>query len=150
MKDTDLGVVERMSWEEAMWNYGNDKPDTRFEMKITNIKSEFIINNQKPANGELVANASFGVFDNAETILAIAVPEGHAYTRKQTDEITDWVKRPQIGMQGMVFIKCNPDGSYKSSVDKFYDAERLKNIATACNAKKGDIIFILAGTEERN
>lgn len=149
VKDTDLGVVERMSWEEAMWNYGNDKPDTRFEMKITNIKSEFIINNQKPANGELVANAGFGVFDNAETILAIAVPEGHAYTRKQTDEITDWVKRPQIGMQGMVFIKCNPDGSYKSSVDKFYDAERLKNIATACNAKKGDIIFILAGTEER-
>lgn len=149
VKGIDLGPVDRMTWEEAMWNYGNDKPDTRFEMKITNIKSPFRINKTCPATGELIAGAGFQVFDKAETVLAIAVPEGHAYTRKQTDELTEWVKRPQIGMSGLVFIKCNPDGTFKSSVDKFYSEDRLKAIAEGCNAKPGDIILMLAGTEER-
>lgn len=149
VKGIELDKVERLTWEEAMWNYGNDKPDTRFEMKITNIKSPFSIKNSKPATGDLISGAGFPVFDNAETVLAVSVPEGHVYTRKQTDEITDWVKRPQIGMSGLVFIKCNTDGSYKSSVDKFYSEERLKAIAEACGSKAGDIILILAGAEER-
>jgi len=88
------------------------------------------------------------VFDNAETVLAIAVPGAAEYTRKQIDELTEWVKRPQIGMQGLVNIKCNADGSFKSSVDKFYSEEKLKAIADAANAKAGDLILILAGKEE--
>ncbi|MBL7721338.1 MAG: aspartate--tRNA ligase, partial [Chitinophagaceae bacterium] len=82
-------------------------------------------------------------------VLAIAVPGCSEYSRKQTDELTEWVKRPQIGMKGLVFIKCNADGTYKSNVDKFYSEERLKAIADAANAKAGDLILILAGAEER-
>lgn len=89
------------------------------------------------------------MFDEAETVVAIAVPGCSEYTRKQTDEITEWVKRPQIGMKGLVFIKCNADGTFKSSVDKFYNEEKLKAIATATNASAGDLILILAGAEER-
>jgi aspartyl-tRNA synthetase len=141
--------VERMSWEEAMWHYGNDKPDIRFGMKILNIKSAFTNRGATDAKPELVAGANFGVFDNAETVLAIAVPGCSDYTRKQTDEITEWVKRPQIGMQGLVNIKYNKDGTLKSSVDKFYTEERLKAIAEAADAKPGDLVLILAGREER-
>jgi aspartyl-tRNA synthetase len=89
------------------------------------------------------------VFDEAETVLAIAIPGCAEYSRKQTDELTEWVKRPQIGMKGLVYIKCNTDGTYKSSVDKFYNEEKLKTIADAANAKAGDLILILAGAEER-
>src|ERR1700761_218929 len=142
-------VIARMTWEEAMWHYGNDKPDIRFGMKILNLKSEFTLEGKKPGNGELIAGAGFGVFDNAETVLAIAVPGCSEYTRKQTDELTEWVKRPQIGMQGLVYIKYNTDGSLKSSVDKFYSEERLKVIAEAAGAKPGDLILVLAGREER-
>ncbi|MBE7168952.1 MAG: aspartate--tRNA ligase [Williamsia sp.] len=141
--------VERMSWEEAMWNYGNDKPDIRFDMKLTNLKSPLKKEGVQRATGELIGGAGFGVFDNAETVVAIAVPGASEYTRKQTDEITDWVKRPQIGMQGLVTIKCNADGSFKSSVDKFYGPEKLQAIAASCEAKPGDLILILAGREER-
>ncbi|MBN9386132.1 MAG: aspartate--tRNA ligase [Chitinophagaceae bacterium] len=150
--------VERMTWEQAMWNYGNDKPDIRFGMKLLNLKSAFTrserINSQLEAvldegNASLISGAGFGVFDNAETVLAIAVPGCSEYTRKQTDELTEWVKRPQIGMQGLVFIKYNTDGSLKSSVDKFYNEEKLKAIATAAGAVPGDLILILAGREER-
>src|SRR5829696_7432543 len=116
--------VERMTWEDAMWNYGNDKPDIRFEMKVANLKSAFNKGGEIIATGELINEASFGVFDNAETVVAIAVPGALEYTRKQIDELTDWVKRPQIGMQGMVNIKYNKDGSLKSSVDKFYSEEK--------------------------
>jgi aspartyl-tRNA synthetase len=90
-----------------------------------------------------------GPLDGAETVLAIAVPGCSEYSRKQTDELTEWVKRPQIGMKGLVFIKVNLDGSYKSSVDKFYNEEKLKAIADAVNAKSGDLVLILAGTEEK-
>jgi aspartyl-tRNA synthetase len=141
--------LERMTWEQAMWHYGNDKPDIRFGMKITNFKSAFTLGGKRIANGELINGAGFGVFDNAETVLAIAVPGCSEYTRKQTDELTEWVKRPQIGMQGLVYIKCNTDGTLKSPVDKFYNEDRLKAIAAAAGAEPGDLILVLAGREER-
>jgi aspartyl-tRNA synthetase len=141
--------VARMTWEEAMWRYGNDKPDIRFEMMLCNLKKPDTVFTDRTDHRDLIADAGFNVFDNAETVLAIAVPGASEYTRKQTDEITDWVKRPQIGMQGMVTIKCNTDGTFKSSVDKFYSEDRLKAIAHACRAVAGDLILILAGAEER-
>jgi len=141
--------VERMTWEDAMWNYGNDKPDIRFGMNICNIKKPSSVYVNKSGNEALINNAGFKVFDEAETVLAIAVPGCNEYTRKQTDELTEWVKRPQNGMKGLVFVKCNTDGTYKSSVDKFYSEERLKAIAEATNAGSGDLILILAGAEER-
>jgi len=142
-------TIARMTFDEAMWHYGNDKPDIRFGMRLLNLKSEFTLDGKKPATGELIKDAGFGVFDNAETVVAIAVPGCSEYTRKQTDELTEWVKRPQIGMQGLVYIKCNTDGSLKSSVDKFYSEDRLKAIAGAVGAQKGDLILVLAGREER-
>jgi aspartyl-tRNA synthetase len=142
-------AVQRMSWEDAMWNYGIDKPDIRFDMKVANLKSAFNKGGEIPAIGELIKGAGFGVFDSAETVLAIAIPGAADYTRKQIDELTDWVKRPQIGMQGMVNIKYNADGTLKSSVDKFYNEDRLKAIATFTKAQPGDLILILAGAEER-
>ncbi|HZE85159.1 MAG TPA: aspartate--tRNA ligase, partial [Puia sp.] len=169
-------TIARMSWEEAMWRYGNDKPDIRYGMELLNLKSAFILSGavgtagsaesvgggaarsvsggaagagKGNGDGALIAGAGFGVFDNAETVLAIAVPGCSEYTRKQTDELTEWVKRPQIGMQGLVTIKYNTDGSLKSSVDKFYNEDKLKAIATAAGAGPGDLILILAGREEK-
>jgi aspartyl-tRNA synthetase len=142
-------AIERMTWEDAMWQFGNDKPDIRFGMKIANLKSAFLKGGRIEATGDLIKGAGFGVFDNAETVLAIAAPGCSEYTRKQTDELTEWVKRPQIGMQGLVYIKCNADGTYKSSVDKFYTEDKLKAIADAAGAKAGDLVLILAGKEER-
>lgn len=141
--------VERTTWEEAMWTYGNDKPDIRFGMKLCNIKFPAHTFPTKTNLNELVAGSGFGVFENAETVVAIAVPGCSEYTRKQTDELTDWVKRPQIGMLGLAFIKCNADGTYKSSFDKFFTEEKLKAIADASGAQKGDLVLILAGAEER-
>lgn len=141
--------VERMTWENAMWQFGNDKPDIRFGMKLANLKSAFLKEGKIAATGELINGAGFGVFDQAETVLAIAVPGCAEYTRKQTDELTEWVKRPQIGMQGLIYIKCNLDGSYKSSVDKFYTEDKLKFIADSAGACAGDLVLILAGREER-
>ncbi|MDE3143055.1 MAG: aspartate--tRNA ligase [Bacteroidota bacterium] len=141
--------VERMSWEEAMWQFGNDKPDIRFGMKICNLKFPQHTFPSKQNQSALITGVDFKVFDEAETVVAIAVPGCSEYTRKQTDEITEWVKRPQIGMKGLVFIKCNADGTFKSSVDKFYNEEKLKAIAAATNASAGDLILILAGAEER-
>ena len=142
-------LVERMSWEDAMWQFGNDKPDIRFGMKIANLKSAFLKGGKISAVGEFINGAGFGVFDNAETVLAIAAPGCSEYTRKQTDELTEWVKRPQIGMNGLIYIKCNVDGTYKSSIDKFYTEEKLKSIADAAGAVAGDLVLILAGREER-
>ncbi|HVV05129.1 MAG TPA: aspartate--tRNA ligase [Puia sp.] len=150
VKDIDYTEkVERITWEQAMWEYGNDKPDIRFGMKLANLKSAFQRGGKITAHGELINGAGFGVFDNAETVLAIAAPGCAEYTRKQTDELTEWVKRPQIGMQGLVFIKYNTDGTLKSSVDKFYNEEKLKAIAAAAGAVPGDLVLILAGREER-
>jgi aspartyl-tRNA synthetase len=115
-------TVTRITWEDAMWRYGNDKPDIRFGMTLCNLKKPDTVFTDRKDHRDLIEGAGFNVFDNAETVLAIAVPGASEYTRKQTDEITEWVKRPQIGMQGMVTVKCNADGSFKSSVDKFYPA----------------------------
>ena len=142
-------AVQRMTWEDAMWHYGNDKPDIRFDMKLLNLKKPATVYTDKTDSSALINGADFKVFDEAETVLAIAVPGCSEYSRKQTDELTEWVKRPQIGMKGLVFIKCNTDGSYKSSVDKFYTEDKLKAIAEAANAKAGDLVLILAGAEER-
>lgn len=142
-------TVPRMTWEDAMWQYGNDKPDIRFGMQLLNIKSAFTLDGKLTATGELIAGTEFKVFNDAETVLAIAVPGCAEYTRKQTDELTEWVKRPQIGMQGLVFIKYNADGTCKSSVDKFFTEAQQKAIATAAGAQPGDLVLILAGHEER-
>lgn len=142
-------IVERMTWEDAMWRYGNDKPDIRFDISILNLKKPASVFVGKQDRADLISGVDFKVFDEAETVVAIAVPGCAEYSRKQTDELTEWVKRPQIGMKGLVFIKVNTDGTYKSSVDKFYSEERLKAIAEAANAKAGDLILILAGSEER-
>jgi aspartyl-tRNA synthetase len=142
-------TVQRMTWEDAMWQYGNDKPDIRFGMEVCNLKKPAHVFANKKDFAELINGVEFKVFDEAETVVAIAVPGCSEYSRKQTDELTEWVKRPQIGMKGMVFIKCNTDGSFKSSVDKFYTEDKLKAIAAAANSKAGDMILILAGAEER-
>ncbi len=165
VKGIDLALgktdkVERMTWEDAMFNYGNDKPDIRFDMKICNLKyPSHLFNGKNPkVSEELLSIPPLGG-GGAETIVAIAIPGCSEYSRKQTDELTEWVKRPQIGMKGLVFIKClpaeasakegNPNGTFKSSVDKFYTEDKLKAIAEAANAKAGDLILILAGAEEK-
>jgi aspartyl-tRNA synthetase len=140
--------IEVMSWEQAMWHYGNDKPDIRFGMKVANLKTAFKKDGVQ-ATGELINDAGFAVFDNAETVVAIAIPGAASYSRKQLDELTDWVKRPQIGMQGIVNIRHNTDGTYKSSIDKFYNEEKLKAIAEFCSAAPGDLVLMLAGKEEK-
>jgi aspartyl-tRNA synthetase len=129
-------TVQRMTWQDAMHTYGNDKPDIRFDMKLNHIN-------------DLVKNKGFKVFDDAELVVAICAKNCSEYTRKQLDELTDWVKRPQIGMSGLAYIKYNTDGTLKSSVDKFYTEEDLKKIATQCNAEAGDLIFIMSGTYEK-
>lgn len=141
--------VERMTWEDAMWQYGNDKPDIRFAMTITNLKKPTYVFASKHDQQTLIDGAGFKVFDEAETVLAIAAAGCADYTRKQTDELTEWVKRPQIGMKGLVFIKYNADNTIKSSIDKFYNEQRLRAIVDVMKAKPGDLILILAGPEER-
>jgi len=142
-------TIERMTWEDAMWQYGNDKPDIRFGMSICTLKKPTTVFYDKADQSALINDAGFVVFDGAESVMAIAVPGGAVFTRKQLDELTEWVKRPQIGMKGLAYIRANEDGSYKSSIDKFYSEERLKAIAEASGAQKGDIVLILAGAEER-
>lgn len=133
----------RMTWHEAMWNYGNDKPDLRFEMTINNCK----------ANGELhfdtLKDIDFKVFTDAEAVLAITVPGAAEYTRKQLDELTEWVKRPQIGMTGLIYMRVNVDGTCKSSIDKFMNESQQKELATFCKANPGDLVLVLAGGEDR-
>ncbi|MBS1920453.1 MAG: aspartate--tRNA ligase [Bacteroidetes bacterium] len=140
--------LERMSWEDAMRYYGNDKPDIRFGMKLTELKSNYSGEDRNIFKKEIEASG-FKVFNDAELVGAISVPGCCDYTRKQTDELTEWVKRPQIGMAGLVFAKYHSDGSLKSSVDKFFDESTLKSLAEKCQAKPGDLILILAGKEER-
>ncbi|GAB3361898.1 aspartate--tRNA ligase [Arachidicoccus ginsenosidivorans] len=141
--------IIRLSWEEAMWRYGNDKPDIRFGMELANLKFPAHTFPTKPAVEGIFEGVDFKVFNEAETVVAIAVPGGAEYTRKELDELTAWVKRPQIGMMGLVYIKCQSDGTYKSSVDKFYDSDRLSIIAGKAGAVAGDLVLILAGKEER-
>lgn len=133
----------RMTWDDAMLHYGNDKPDTRFEMTINNCKSS------NKVNCTALNGLEFKVFNEAESILAITVPNAVDYTRKQIDELTDWVKRPQIGMTGLIYLKLNTDGTIKSSIDKFLDEESRSALATFCKANEGDLILILAGQEDK-
>lgn len=128
--------LPRMRWYDAMDNYGSDKPDIRFGMTIKDLTSA-------------VKGCGFSVFDTAEYIGAIAVPGCAEYTRKQLDELTEWVKRPQVGAKGLVYIKLNADGSIKSSVDKFYSAEKLQEIAGVCGAQKGDLLLVLCGPKRK-
>ena len=128
--------IPRMSWYDAMDNYGSDKPDIRFGMKINNITS-------------LAQGHGFSVFDSVEYVGAIAVEGAAEYTRKQLDELTEWVKRPQIGAKGLVYIKCNADGTFKSSVDKFYSQEQVKAMAEQAGAKSGDLVLILCGAKRK-
>ncbi len=141
--------VQRMSWSEAMCNYGNDKPDTRFGLRLANFKSAFENYGNDQEAVKLFEASGFKVFNEAEAVLAIAVPDAGGYSRKQLDELTEWVKRPQIGMAGLAYIRYNMDGSLKSSVDKFFQEEQLKILAEKCKAKPGDLVLILAGREER-
>jgi aspartyl-tRNA synthetase len=139
-------TIQRMTWEEAMWQYGNDKPDIRFGMKLTNFKTKGTVH-LDAINSD--AEGGFKVTAEAETILGIVVKAGAAYTRKQLDELTEWVKRPQIGMTGLLYFRVNEDGTFKSSVDKFYSEAQQQKIATAASAEKGDIVLVLCGREER-
>jgi aspartyl-tRNA synthetase len=132
VKNIDIAALPRITYADAMRYYGSDKPDIRFEMKFVELK-------------QLVGGHNFVVFDSAEYVGAICAEGCASYTRKQLDELTDFVKRPQIGAKGLVYIKCEADGSFKSSVDKFYSPDDLKTIADAANAKPGDLILILAG-----
>ena len=126
----------RMTYAEAMEKYGSDKPDIRFALEFVDLNSA--------AKGK-----GFGIFDEAEQVLAINAQDCAGYTRKQLDKLTDWVKRPQIGAKGMIYLKCNEDGTYKSSVDKFYSQENLAEWAQAANAKPGDLLLVLSGDLEK-
>jgi aspartyl-tRNA synthetase len=122
----------RMLYDDAMRLYGNDKPDIRFGMEFGELN-------------EVAQHKDFNVFNSAELVVGIAVPGGNSYTRKEIDKLIDWVKRPQVGALGMVYCRCNEDGTYKSSVDKFYNQDDLAKWAEETGAKKGDLICVLSG-----
>ncbi|MDD5185595.1 MAG: aspartate--tRNA ligase, partial [Paludibacter sp.] len=122
----------RMTWEDGMKYYGSDKPDIRFEMKFVELKDH-------------VSGHDFVVFDSANYVAGICATGCTSYTRKQLDELTDFVKKPQIGGKGLVYIRCEADGTFKSSVDKFYSQEDFKNIASAMHAQPGDLLLLMSG-----
>jgi aspartyl-tRNA synthetase len=136
VKGIDIPTLSRMTYADAMKYYGNDKPDIRFEMKFVEMNS-------------IVKGQNFKVFDDAQLVVGICAKGAAEYTRKQLDELTEFVKRPQIGATGLVYARYNADGTIKSSVDKFYNEEELKKWAAAFNAQPGDLILILAGEENR-
>ena len=138
IRGIDLPPLERMTWNEAMKRFGSDKPDLRFGMEFIELKETFS------------GKGSFSVFDDAQYIGGICVPGCAHYSRKQLDELTDFVKRPQIGAKGLVYIKYNEDGSIKSSIDKFYSEEVLRHVLQKANAKAGDLMLILSGDKPNN
>ena len=131
-KGLDMPAFDRMTYADAMNLYGSDKPDTRFGMSFNYITEE--------AQGK-----GFGIFDSAESVIAINVKDGNSYTRKEIDKLTDFVKSQQVGAKGLIYCRCNEDGSFKSSVDKFYDQVALGQWASVCGAEANDIIFVLSG-----
>ncbi|PRY89621.1 aspartate--tRNA ligase [Mongoliibacter ruber] len=135
VKGIELEEVKRMTFADAMKYYGNDKPDLRFDMKFSELN-------------ELTQNKGFAIFDQAELVLGICAKGAAEYTRKQLDELTNWVKRPQIGAKGLVYVKCNADGTFKSSVDKFYNQDDLKAWADTMGAEPGDLLLVLSGDEK--
>ncbi|WP_291151083.1 aspartate--tRNA ligase [Flavobacterium sp. UBA7680] len=132
IKGIEVDKFPRITYDYAMKTYGNDKPDIRFGMKFGELN-------------EFAQHKEFPVFNSAELVVGIAVPGAGNYTRKEIDGLIDWVKRPQVGASGMVYVKCNEDGTFKSSVDKFYDNDDLANWAKATEANSGDMIFVLSG-----
>lgn len=136
VKGIDIPEVPRMSYDHAMKYYGSDKPDTRFEMKFVELN-------------DVAKGKGFGIFDDAELVVGICAKGCAGYTRKQVDELTDYVKRPQVGAKGMVYARYNEDGTFKSSVDKFYDQEALKAWAEKMNAAPGDLMLLMSGEEEK-
>jgi aspartyl-tRNA synthetase len=136
IKGIEVEKFPRMTYEHAMKTYGNDKPDIRFGMEFGELN-------------EFAKHKDFPVFNVAELVVGIAVPGAGNYTRKEIDALIDWVKRPQVGASGMVYAKCNDDGTFKSSVDKFYDQEDLANWAKTTGAKPGDMIFVLSGPADK-
>lgn len=139
VKNMDIPEVPRMTYANAMKYYGNDKPDIRFEMKLVELNS---------SENNLVAGKNFKIFDEAELVVAICAKACAEYTRKQIDELTEWVKRPQIGMSGLVWARWNAEG-IKSSVDKFYSQDDVKAWFEAAGGNEGDLILILAGEENK-
>ncbi|WP_396194659.1 aspartate--tRNA ligase [Flavobacterium sp.] len=136
IKGIDVAEFPRITYDYAMKTYGNDKPDIRFEMKFGELNA-------------VAQHKDFAVFNSAELVVGIAAPGCASYTRKEIDALIDWVKRPQVGASGMVYVKCEEDGTYKSSVDKFYDQDDLKKWAEATNAKAGDLILVLSGNANK-
>jgi aspartyl-tRNA synthetase len=132
VRNIEFGDFPRMTFDHAMKTYGNDKPDIRFGMEFGELN-------------ESAKHREFKVFNSAELVVGIAVPGGASMTRKEIDKLIDWVRRPQIGALGMVYVKCNEDGSFKSSVDKFYETEDLEKWAEVTGAKPGDLICVLSG-----
>lgn len=136
IKGIEVEKFPRITYDYAMKTYGNDKPDIRFDMKFGELN-------------EVSQNKDFPVFNAAELVVGIAAPNCAAYTRKEIDALIEWVKRPQVGASGMVYVKCEADGSYKSSVDKFYDQDDLAKWAAITGAKAGDMIFVLSGPADK-
>ena len=136
IKGIEVDKFPRITYDYAMKTYGNDKPDIRFEMKFGELNA-------------VAQHKDFPVFNSAELVVGIAAPGCASYTRKEIDALIDWVKRPQVGASGMVYVKCEEDGSFKSSVDKFYDQEDLKKWAEITNAKPGDLILVLSGNADK-
>ena len=132
IKGVEVSAFPRMSYDEAIKTYGNDKPDIRFGMRFKELN-------------DLAQGKGFGVFDSQELVVGIAVPSAAEMSRKEIDALIDWVKRPQIGAKGLVYVKCNADGSFKSSVDKFFNPQALAAWAAHCEAQAGDLILILSG-----
>lgn len=133
VKGISVEKFPRITYADAMKQYGSDKPDTRFEMKFVELN-------------DVTQNKGFTVFDNAELVVGINAEGCASYTRKKLDALTKFVKQPQVGANGLIYVKCNEDGSFKSSVDKFYSQEDLKEWADKFNAKPGDLLLVLAGT----
>ena len=135
-----------MTYDEAMRRYGSDKPDLRFGMEFVDLKSPV---DSEFGRGVDVVPAGFPVFDGAESVIAICAPGCAEYSRKQIDELTEWVKRPQIGAKGLVYVRIEADGTPKSSVDKFYSPDDLKVWAERSGAQAGDMLFLLCGEDEK-
>lgn len=140
--------IPKLTWEQAMWLYGNDKPDLRFEMKITSLKKPSFLYPHYNDASEIINQINFPVFQQAETMLAIVVNNAADYSRKQLDELTEWVKRPQLGMKGLSYIKYIDAEQIKSSFEKFCDNNTIKKVVDRCQAQPGDLILILSGTED--
>ncbi|MDL2296722.1 aspartate--tRNA ligase [Bacteroidales bacterium OttesenSCG-928-C03] len=136
VKGIDIPAIERMPYTDAMKLYGSDKPDTRFDMRFTELT-------------DCMQHKEFAVFNQAELVVGIVAEGCGNYSRKQLDELVDFVKRPQVGAGGLVYVLCQPEGKYKSSVDKFYNQDDLRAVAQRCQAKEGDLILIMSGPREK-